>query len=135
MAHTFTNLLAHVVFSTKDRQALIDADLKPRLLAYMGGIVRELCGTMLTANGPADHLHLLTALPASVALSEALRLSRRIRRDGFTNHGKIGAASPGREASGVSVSACRPWRMCGPISPARRSIIGPFPSNRNSSLS
>jgi len=40
MAHTYANLLAHVIFSTKDRQPLISRDLKPDLLAYMGGIVR-----------------------------------------------------------------------------------------------
>ena len=39
MAHTFANLLTHVIFSTKDRQPLISRDLKPDLLAYMGGIV------------------------------------------------------------------------------------------------
>ena len=33
MAHTFTHLLTHTVFSTKDRAPLLDAELKPRLLA------------------------------------------------------------------------------------------------------
>lgn len=46
MAHTFANLLAHVIFSTKDREPLIASDLKPDLLAYMGGIVRELQGKL-----------------------------------------------------------------------------------------
>jgi hypothetical protein len=36
MAHTFANLLTHVIFSTKDRRPLISRDLKPNLLAYMG---------------------------------------------------------------------------------------------------
>jgi hypothetical protein len=40
MAHTFANLLTYVIFSTKDRQPLISRDLKPDLIAYMGGIVR-----------------------------------------------------------------------------------------------
>jgi len=37
MAHTFAHLLAHVIFSTKDRQPLISRDLKPERLAYMAG--------------------------------------------------------------------------------------------------
>ena len=41
MAHTFTNLLTHIVFSTKHRAPQIDQQLKPQLLAYMGGIVRD----------------------------------------------------------------------------------------------
>ncbi len=36
MAYTFTHLLTHIVFNTKDRAPLLDADLKPRLFAYMG---------------------------------------------------------------------------------------------------
>ena len=47
MAHTFGNLLTHVIFSTKDRQSLIAPDLKPDLLAYLGGIVRDLQGKAL----------------------------------------------------------------------------------------
>ncbi len=42
MTHTFANLLTHVIFSTKDREPLMDSNLKPDLLAYLGGIVREL---------------------------------------------------------------------------------------------
>ena len=37
MAHTFANLLTHVIFSTKDRGPLIASDLKPDLLAYLEG--------------------------------------------------------------------------------------------------
>ena len=40
MAHTFTNLLVHIVFGTKNRESLIDADLKPRLYEYVAGITR-----------------------------------------------------------------------------------------------
>jgi hypothetical protein len=49
---------------------LLDAELKPRLFPYIGGIVREVGGTPLLVNGPADHVHILTVAPAKVALSE-----------------------------------------------------------------
>ena len=55
MAHTFTNLLTHVIFSTTDRLATIDDRLRPDLHPYMGGIVRDLKGSALTINGTADH--------------------------------------------------------------------------------
>ncbi|MCO5053945.1 MAG: IS200/IS605 family transposase [Verrucomicrobiae bacterium] len=72
MAHTHTNLLFHVVFSTKERLPLLDAKLKPRLFAYMGGVIRELGGTALLINGPSDHVHLLILLLAKLGLSEAI---------------------------------------------------------------
>lgn len=74
MAHTFTNLLTHIIFSTKDRLPCIDAQLKPELLAYMGGIVRELEGKAYSINGTADHVHLLVSLPPTLALSDAMRV-------------------------------------------------------------
>lgn len=40
--HTFTHLLTHIVFSTKDRAPMLDGELKPRLFAYMGGIIVNL---------------------------------------------------------------------------------------------
>ena len=72
MGHTYSNLMAHVVFSTKDRAPTLDSELKPRLFAYMGGIIRELGGTALLINGPADHVHILMLFPAKIALSEML---------------------------------------------------------------
>ena len=70
MAHTYTNLLVHMIFSTKDRVPLLDAELKPRLFPYMGGIVHELGGTALLINGPSDHVHMLLLLSAKGTVSE-----------------------------------------------------------------
>lgn len=70
MGHTYTRLLAHVVFRTKDRMPWLDSELRGRLFPYMGGIVRELDAVAMIVNGPADHVHLLTALPAKLAVAE-----------------------------------------------------------------
>jgi putative transposase len=74
MAHTFTNLLTHVIFSTKDRLPSIDREVKPHLLPYLGGIVRELEGRALIINGTPDHVHLLIGLPPTVCVSDAMRI-------------------------------------------------------------
>lgn len=76
MPQTLTHLLTHVIFSTKDRRAMIDADLKPRLHAYLGGIVREIGGHALAINGMADHVHLLLSLPPKISIAEAVRLMK-----------------------------------------------------------
>src|ERR1051325_10443940 len=70
MAHTHTDLLVHVIFSTKDRAPLLDSELKSRLFAYLGGTIRELGATALLINGPTDHVHILLLLPAKIGLSE-----------------------------------------------------------------
>jgi putative transposase len=74
MSHTYTKLLTHVIFSTKDRESLITAALHDDLLAYLGGIVRELGGALRAANARPDHVHLLCSLPPMVAMADALRV-------------------------------------------------------------
>jgi putative transposase len=74
MAHTFTNLLTHIIFSTKDRVPSIDTEVKPELFAYLGGMVREVNGKAYAINGTADHVHLLINLPPTLALSDAMRV-------------------------------------------------------------
>ena len=51
---------------------MLDAELKPRLFAYMGGIFRELGGKALLINGPSDHVHILALLPAKLGISEVV---------------------------------------------------------------
>jgi REP element-mobilizing transposase RayT len=70
MAHTYTNLLTHALFSTKDRQPLVRPEIKSDLYAYMGGIITNLRGKPVLINGPKDHVHLLFVLPASLSLAD-----------------------------------------------------------------
>ena len=70
MPQTFSNMLTHVIYSTKDRVPLITPDIKPRLYAYIGGIARELESTLLAAGGIEDHVHLLIKYPPKLAVSD-----------------------------------------------------------------
>lgn len=73
MSHTYTNLLTHLVFSTKERAGFVTDEIKPELHAYLGGLVKELKGKPIAINGMPDHVHLLVSLPPSLAISDALR--------------------------------------------------------------
>ena len=74
MPHTYSDLLVHFIFSTKDRAPLIEASIHEKLMAYMGGIVRELKGTPLIINGVADHVHILIRMPSDVSPAEMMRV-------------------------------------------------------------
>jgi len=73
MPRTYTNLLTHIIFSTKQRQPFINTDIKPRFHSYIGGIVRELHGVAYNVGGVADHVHLLVSLPPTLSVSDAVR--------------------------------------------------------------
>ena len=73
MPDSYTNLLYHLVFSTKDRRPLITPDYEVRLYDYIGGTVRNMGGISLELNGTVDHVHLLTKLRPDRAVSDVLR--------------------------------------------------------------
>jgi Transposase and inactivated derivatives len=73
MASTLTNLIVHIVFSTKNRLPLITHELQPKLYAYMGGITRGEGGSLIAIGGIEDHLHMLVRLPSTTSIAEMLR--------------------------------------------------------------
>ena len=74
MAGTFTNLHYHLVFSTKDRLPLINADFQSRLYEYIGGILRSEKSILLAAGGMPDHVHLLARCHQGISISDYLRI-------------------------------------------------------------
>jgi putative transposase len=73
MAGTYTRLYYHIIFSTKNRQPFIRAEIEERLHKYIGGMVNGIGGKPLEVNGTSDHIHILAILPPKVAVSDALR--------------------------------------------------------------
>ncbi len=73
MARSFHQNLAHIIFSTKNREPMITAEIESDLHAYLGGIIRELKGTALRINGVADHVHILAKTPKTIADSDFMR--------------------------------------------------------------
>lgn len=69
MATTFSNLLYHIVYSTKDRIPSIDGDLREPLYEYIGGIIRGERGILLEIGGVPDHVHLLAKFKTDIAVS------------------------------------------------------------------
>ncbi len=74
MSSTYTNLLFHIIFSTKDRRPFINPELRVELHPYIGGIIVDAGGNPIEIGGVSDHVHILARLPANLALSDALRL-------------------------------------------------------------
>jgi putative transposase len=74
MASSLTNLLYHIVFSTKERVPLIHEGFEEPLYEYIGGILRGQRSILLEIGGMPDHVHLLVKLKADLAVAAALRL-------------------------------------------------------------
>lgn len=73
VTHNYIQIRVHVVFSTKERQRLIPADVQPRLWQYIAGICRNLDVKPLAVGGFDDHCHMLISLPATSTLATVVQ--------------------------------------------------------------
>jgi putative transposase len=73
MPGTYSQLLLHIVFSTKRREPLITPDVAERLYAYIGGIVRAEKGVLFDINGVEDHVHLYLRWRTDESIANLMR--------------------------------------------------------------
>ncbi|WP_031385958.1 IS200/IS605 family transposase [Desulfonatronum thiodismutans] len=72
MPQSLSNILLHLVFSTKNREPLILPELEPELYAYIAAIHKKLACPLLKIGGTENHLHILCRLERVVAVSKLL---------------------------------------------------------------
>jgi putative transposase len=110
LPNTYTKLLVHVVFGTKNRTATIPADLREDFYSYIGGIVRGEGGSLRAIGGMPDHVHLLVRVGPRASISNLMQklkanssrwLSRRIRRGSFSWQSGYAAFSVSGSAAGA----------------------------------
>ena len=63
----------HIVWATKNREALIQPELEPRLFAYIVRKAAELDAYIYALNGWFDHVHLVTSIPPKIAVSHFVK--------------------------------------------------------------
>ena len=73
MAQTFSQILLHIVFSTKERHPFITPHIRPRLYDYIGGIIRQQRGVLYAIGGMPDHVHLLIRWRPDESVSDLMR--------------------------------------------------------------
>ncbi len=104
MPQSLSKVLVHLIFSTKHREPLIRQEIRPRLHAYIVGILDNLKSPSLQTGGVADHVHSLVLLHRTIsqaALIEEVKKSssKWMKADGglpeFTWQAGYGAFSIG----------------------------------------
>jgi REP element-mobilizing transposase RayT len=73
MPHTYSNLLTHVTFSTRDREPWLADAVRDQIHAYLGGIIGKMRGTALMVGGTTDHVHLLVRLNCDLCIADCTR--------------------------------------------------------------
>ena len=70
MPQSLSRVLIHLVFSTKNREPCIVADVRPRLHGYIVGILDHLKSPSIQTCGVADHVHILFALGRTITQAQ-----------------------------------------------------------------
>lgn len=73
MPSTWSQVILHMVFSTKQREPLLTPQITARLYPFIGGIVRDAGGQLWAAGGAPDHVHLLLRWKPEPSIADLAR--------------------------------------------------------------
>lgn len=72
MTHSYSKLLFHLIWSTKNRTPLITSEIKPRLYGYIKTVIEDKKQKLIIINGIPNHVHLLVNLSANTCASDLI---------------------------------------------------------------
>ncbi|NLH98043.1 MAG: IS200/IS605 family transposase [Chthonomonadales bacterium] len=78
MSQSYIRCLVHLVWSTHNRVPVISPDVRGRLHAYLGGVVRTAGAHAHVIGGTDDHVHLLLSLTATKTIMEIVRAAKGV---------------------------------------------------------
>ena len=70
---TYTQIIYQIVFSTRQRVPCMDQANRPELFKYISGIIKNKKSHLYRINGVEDHLHIVTHLHPTIALSDLVK--------------------------------------------------------------
>jgi putative transposase len=74
MSQSLSRVIVHIIFSTKNREPVLDTAIRPRMHAYLATIGRDNGCEVYRVGGVADHVHIATTLPRTLSQSELIEL-------------------------------------------------------------
>jgi REP element-mobilizing transposase RayT len=77
MPQSLSKVILHIIFSTKNREAWLDSDVRPRIHAYLATVCRNLGAELVRVSGVADHVHVVTTLPRTVSQAEFIEQTKK----------------------------------------------------------
>ena len=72
MPQSLSNVVIHVIFSTKERLPCLNPTLRPKLHAYLATVARNAGCECYRAGGVADHVHLAIRLSRTITIANLM---------------------------------------------------------------
>jgi len=72
MPQSLSQVILHIVFSTKDRRPWLDPAIRPRMHAYLATLCRDCDCQAYRVGGAADHVHIAARLARTLSQADLL---------------------------------------------------------------
>ncbi|MDP1879867.1 MAG: IS200/IS605 family transposase [Parachlamydiaceae bacterium] len=72
MGQSLSDVVIHLIFSTKNREPIITDDIESELFRYICGRADQLKSSVIRINGMEDHIHILLHLSKEVTYSDLI---------------------------------------------------------------
>jgi len=72
MPQSLSNVIVHLVFSTKNRTEWLTPKIRDELFAYLVGILKDIGCTPVQVGGHVDHVHVLFALARTRSMAQVV---------------------------------------------------------------
>ncbi len=76
MPQSLSNILLHLVFSTKNRTPWLSKEIRSELYPYLGTVLRNGGCTPVQIGGVDDHVHILFVLPRTAAVAKIVEKAK-----------------------------------------------------------
>ena len=73
MGQSLSQVIIHIIFSTKNREPYLKGELKKHSHAYLAVIIRNLGSETIRIGGTEDHIHIACTLPRTMSQSELIK--------------------------------------------------------------
>jgi len=123
MSQSLFAVYIHLVFSTKERRALLPDSIRTELHAYLGGVLKERKSIRLSINSMPDHIHLLFSLPRTIAIAKMVEDIKTTSSKWIKSRKAHPCYFNGREDMARFPSAPIRSKQCGRISKTNKRII------------
>src|SRR5713101_3114741 len=78
MPQSLSNVLVHIVFSTKGRHPfLLDTSLRAAMHKHLAAVSTQLCCPVIKVGGVEDHVHILARQARTITLAEWVKEIKR----------------------------------------------------------
>jgi putative transposase len=110
MPQSLFKMLAHIVFSTKNRADLIAPEIEAALFGYIHGIVANNGSKLIIANGTANHIHLLISLGKKTDIPDLIGAIKRDSSSWIKTKGDNFSVFSGRKVTAYFRSGNHNWK-------------------------